>query len=175
MWRTYSEQGDFVELEGVKHTSDKIILHAFETYAFDRPVPVPMKNYHFKPILTLKEATESLGNQMRIVRELAYESIRKEFYSELPSRHNCIWLMADDKRSIEFWKNILRSKTQRVFKVTIDGKIHRAANKWLIGGTMPLIEIYTMAHKYWKGEGIGNFDDEILFEGKLKILEEIEK
>ena len=175
MWRSYSEQGDFVELDGEKYSSDKIVLHAFEAYAYGRSVPVPMKNYHFKPVLTLKEASDSMGNLLRIVRELAFEGVRKEFYPELPSRHNCIWLIPDDRQSFDFWKNILRRETQRIFKVAVDGKIHRAANKWLIGGTIPLIEINSMAHKYWKGHDTGNFEDEILFVGKLTVLEELAK
>jgi hypothetical protein len=43
----------------------------------------------------------------------------------------------------------------------------------LITGTIPLNEINSLAHNYWKGTEAGGFDDEILFIGKLRIIEEL--
>ena len=45
--------------------------------------------------------------------------------------------------------------------------------KWLEGGTISLNNWYKLAHSYWKGESIGSIEDEILFEGKIKIIEEV--
>ncbi len=137
------------------------------------PVLEAMKGYHLNPILTLNEASDSLGNLMRIVRELVFENIRKEYYPDLPSRHKCIWLIPDDNESFRFWKSILKSKSQRVFKVIVKGKIHRASQKWLVGGTIPLNEIYLMANKFWNSDEAGDYEDEILFVGKMTILEEL--
>ncbi|MDP1726879.1 MAG: DUF2441 domain-containing protein [Bacteroidota bacterium] len=174
MWRSFAEKGDFIELNGEKYSSDLITRHAFDTYTSKFPAPIKMQGYHFNPILTIKEAIDSLGNTLRIIRELAFETIRNSFYPELPSRHKCIWLIPDNEQSYDFWKNILQSKHQKIFKVIIvNGKIHRAAQKWLIGGTFPLNETISKAHKYWKGEDSGNVEDEVLFEGKIRILEEV--
>jgi hypothetical protein len=125
-----------------------------------------MKGYHFNPIKTLKETIDSLGNALKICRELAFESIRKEFYPELPSRQKCIWLMPDNEKSLELWKNTIHNEHQKIFKVTADGNIHRAVQKWLIGGTFSLNKWITLAHKYWKGEDSGSIEDEIIFEEK---------
>lgn len=175
MWRSFLRRGDFIELDGEKYSSDVVVRHAYDVYTRNQLAPVQMKHYHFSPIATLKEATDSLGNSLRIIRELAFESVRKEFYSELPSRQKCIWLIPNERQSFDFWKSILQDKNQRIFKVEVDGKIHRAAQKWLIGGTVPLDEINSKAHKYWKGEDSGSFEDEILFVGNLKIHEELTK
>lgn len=135
------------------------------------PLPIQMRNYHLKPLYTLKEAIDSLGNVMNLNRELAFESIRREFYPELPSRHKCIWLIPDNEQSLNFWMNLFGTKNQRVFKVQVDGKIHRTSQEWLIGGTYSLNEINSIAHKYWKCENSGGIEDEVLFIGKIKILE----
>lgn len=175
MWKSFTEQGDYIHLNGQKYSSDVVVRHALDAYIKNEPAPVQMNNYHFNPIMTLKESTDSLGNSLRVIRELTFEAIRKEFYPEVPSRHKCIWLIPDDKQSFDFWKNILSNENQRMFKVAVDSKIHRAAQKWLVGGTIPLSEIYTKAHKYWLGEDSGSFKDEVLFIGNVTILEELSK
>ncbi len=172
-WRSFLEKGAYINLIGERRPADQVIKYALNAYAYNEPVPPLMKGYRFNPVYTLKEATDCLGESMRIVRELTFESIRKEYYPGLPSRHNCIWLTPDDKRSLEFWKPAVHGVTKRVFRVTTDGIVHRAANKWLITGTIPLNEIYSLAHEYWKGTDAGGIEDEVLFTGKLKIIEEL--
>lgn len=173
LWKSFLEMGDYLELNEQRVSSDVIVRHALDIYMNKFSVPEAMRGYHFNPILTLKEASDSLGNLMRIVRELIFENVRKEFYPDLPSRHKCIWLIPDESESFDFWKSILDSKSHRIFKVGVNGKIHRASQKWLVGGTIPLSEIYNMAHKYWNGDDAGGFEDEVLFEGEITILEEI--
>lgn len=160
-------------MNGEKHPADQIIKYALNAYAYNDPVPPQMKDYRFNPIFTLKEATDCLGQSMRIIREITFEAIRKEFYPELPSRHNCIWLVPDDRLSLKFWNNLVHGSNKRIFRVETEGIIHRAANKWLIVGTIPLNEVNSMAHNYWKGIDAGELEDEILFIGKLKIVEEL--
>jgi hypothetical protein len=173
MWRSFLEKGANIKLNGDKHPADKIVKTALNAYLRNEPVPVQMKGYHFNPVFTLKEATDCLGESLRIIRELTFETIRKEFYLELPSRHNCIWLTPDNKQSLQFWKDLVHGSNKRIFRVETEGIVHRAANKWLITGTIPLNEINSLAHNYWKGIDAGGFEDEILFTGKLKIIEEV--
>jgi hypothetical protein len=173
MWRSFLEKGAHINLNGDRRPADQVTKYALNAYAYNDPVPPQMKGYHFNPLGTLKEATDCLGESMRIIRELTYEAIRKEFYSELPSRHKCIWLCPDDKQSLQFWKNLVHASNKRIFRVETEGIIHRAANKWLITGTIPLNEINSMEHNYWKGNDAGGLEDEILFVGKLKIIEEL--
>jgi hypothetical protein len=172
-WRSFLEKGAYINLNGEKRPADQVIKYALNAYAYNEPVPPQMKGYRFNPVFTLKEATDCLGQSMRIIQELIFESIRKEFYPELPSRHKCIWLVPDDKQSLEFWKNLVHGSIKRIFRVETDGIIHRAAQKWLMTGTIPLNEINSLAHNYWKGNEAGSLEDEILFIGKLKIIEEL--
>lgn len=174
-WRSYLEKGATINLNGSRRHADQVIKYALKAYARNEPVPEEMKGYHFNAVFTLKEATDCLGRTMMIIRELVFETIRKEFYPQLPSRHNCIWLTPDDKASLEFWSKLVYGRHKRIFRVETEGIIHRAAQKWLITATQPLNEINSLAHNYWKGEGAGVMEDEILFTGKLKIIEELAK
>ena len=173
-WISFAKKSDSIELQGEKHDVYKITKTAFEAYAKLHPPPSKMSDYHFNILNTLKEATESLGNTIKLNRELAFESIRNEFYPELPSRKNCIWLIPNHQDSLQFWNNILNIGQQiKIFKVEIDGNIHRASQEWLVGGTLSINEWNKLAHNYWKGTNSGNIEDEVLFTGRLKILEEI--
>ena len=172
-WKSFLEKSLFMELNGEKFDYSFIVRRASELYFKNIPPPVKMTGYHFKPLQTLNETINMLSMAHRLIRELVFESIRKEFYPELPSRQKCIWLIPDNEKSLEFWNNKLHNKHQRIFKVTVDGNIHRAAQKWLEGGTISLNNWYKLAHSYWKGESIGSIEDEILFEGKIKIIEEV--
>lgn len=173
MWRSFLEKGAHIRLNGEKHAADKIIKTALDFYLKNEPVPVQMKGYHFHPVGTLKEATDCLGESMRIIRELIFESVRTANYPGLPSRHTCIWLVPDDKQSLQFWKSLVHGHHKRIFRVEAEGIVHRAANKWLITGTIPLQDIHSLAHHYWQGKDTGGVEDEMLFTGKLKILEEL--
>ncbi len=176
-WSSFAEAGDSIDLNGSVYDVHLIAKTAFNAYVKNEPVPVQMKGYHFNPLRTLQETLDSLGNSLKICRELSFEAIRREFYPELPSRLRCIWLIPDNNASLEFWRNVLPNGHQRIFKVAIPEsravKIHRAAQKWLIGGTFSLKRWNELAHSYWKGEDSGAGDDEVLFEGKFKIIEEI--
>jgi hypothetical protein len=172
-WQSFAQKGEYIDLNGEQIDVYKIATHAFDTYIRKHPIPIEMKDYHFNPIGTLKETIESLGNALKSCRELSFELVRKEFYPELPSRQKCIWIIPDVKESLEFWGQVLKYTDKRIFKITLNGKIHRAAQKWLIGGTIPLNKWNAFAHSYWKGEGIGSKEDEVLFEGKFKIIDEI--
>ena len=173
-WKSFADSSDLIELQGEKHEVYKITRTAFEAYAELHPPPSKMRGYHFKILNSLKEAIDSLGNTIKLNRELAFESIRNKYYPELPSRKNCIWLIPDHEVSLHFWNKILNAEQQKkIFKVKVDGNIHRASQEWLIGGTFSLNEWNKLAHNYWKGINSGNVEDEVLFTGSMNILEEI--
>src|SRR5882672_6477567 len=76
-WRSLAEMGDSIEINGENFYVDLIARHAFDAYTGKYPTPVKMKGYHFIPLKTLKETIDSLGNALKICRELAFESIKK--------------------------------------------------------------------------------------------------
>ena len=172
-WRFLANKGDSININGEDFEVYKIVNAAYDEYIKEYPPPAKMKGYHFNPIRTLKESIDSLGNALKICREISFESIRKDFYPKLPSRQKCIWLIPNNGESLEFWKNVIKNKQRRIFKVAVEGNIHRAAQEWLVGGTFSVNRWNEMAHNYWKGENSGTIQDEVLFCGKIKILDEI--
>jgi Protein of unknown function (DUF2441) len=172
-WKSLSDQCDSIEINGESFDVYKIVNTAFGAYSRQYPPPLKMRDYHFNPVITLKETLDSLGNSLKICRELTLESIRQEYYYQLPSRQKCIWLIPENENSLTFWKNIIHNQNQKLFRVSVDGKIHRAAQKWLEGGTFSVNKWNSLAHNYWKGQDSGDIEDEILFEGTVKIIDRI--
>ena len=172
-WQGLSRKGDYIKLSGQEYPSNLVAEKALKVYKREEGPPKEMKDYHFHPLITLEQTFQSLGNSLRLNRELIFEYVRNEFYPELPSRHSCIWLIPNDTESVDFWKQIIQGNTHKIFKVTVDGKIHRASQKWLIGGTISVHEWEKLAHRYWQGLESGSLQDEILFEGKMKILKDL--
>lgn len=174
-WTSFMEKNEMIELQEEKHDAYKVVNAAFEHYAGIRPAPQKMIDYHFNILQSLKETLECLGNTIKINREIIFESVRKEFHPKLPSRKTCIWLIPDKQSALDFWIDILyKGKGQKIFQVEImDGLLHRASQDWLIGGTFSINEWINLAHNYWKGLKSGKKEDEVLYEGAMKIVKEI--
>ena len=172
-WQSFTKNEEYIEINKEKIDVYKIATNAFDVYAKQYPVPKKIIGYHFDALRTLKETIDCLGIALKCNRELVFETIRKEFYPDLPSRQKCIWIIPDHIESLEFWRNILENTEKRIFKISATGKIHRASQKWLVGGTFSLDKLNSLAHSYWRGENIGSTEDEILLEGRFKIIDEI--
>ncbi|OLS16569.1 MAG: hypothetical protein HeimC3_53150 [Candidatus Heimdallarchaeota archaeon LC_3] len=108
-----------------------------------------------------------LRKSLRSVRELIFEEIRKENYSQLPSRSKCIWLIEDEK-SLSYWSKLLQGE---IYKVEVTGEIHKGSDSYLQVETYSLDFFREQAHKYWKGDPLDGVKDEIIFTGELEVIE----
>lgn len=110
-----------------------------------------------------------------LVRELAVEKIRKEFYPNLPSRLHCMYLsLFKDTAVNNFEKS--KEKHLQVVAVKLNGKIFRCGNYMLDrnGGSFNDYEL--MAHNYWSQTNVLDENvKEILFEGEAEIVEIIKE
>ncbi len=106
------------------------------------------------------------------VRELIWEDIRKSEFPHLPSRQRCIWLAADYE-GVSYWlKNLgLDGLDFQIAKVQVQGRIHTASNEYLLSDSEPMLETLKKARQYWLGIHDDPASREILFEGRLKVLE----
>ena len=161
------------EFEGKIHEAFKVLNAAFEHYSRIKHAPSIIKSYHFDPLRSLDESLQCLRNSINLNRELIFESIRKEHYSELPSRQKSIWLIPNQKESIEFWNKLLNSDNSKtIYKLEIlDGMVHRCSQEWLKGGTFSVNHWNMKSKNYWEGVKAGRIDDEVLFEGRFRIIE----
>lgn len=106
-----------------------------------------------------------------VVRELATEKIRKEFYPDCPSRLHCMYLSLSRQTAL---KNFEKSKEPHLqaIAVKLNGKIHKCGNVMLDRNGGSFEDYEKTAHEYWKQENVKDEDvKEILFEGKAEIVE----
>lgn len=106
------------------------------------------------------------------VRELIWEDIRKTEFPHLPSRQRCIWLAADAK-GVKFWlENLgLNGQEFQIAKVKVQGRIHIASDEHLLTDSEPMFTTIKRSRQYWLGINDHPASREILFEGRLKVIE----
>jgi hypothetical protein len=119
------------------------------------------------------EKLETITKQQAIyIRESIFEEIRADHFTDLPSRKSCIWVC--EEHALEYWKELLLEANCKIFKVNLTGVIHKADQKHLKADVLPCELIRKNAFNYWTGSDSKNISEvEILFEGLVKIVEEI--
>lgn len=121
----------------------------------------------------LESTRRALGHTSKVIRELIFEEVRKEFFPSHPSRQKGLWVIKlDDPGSLNYWKETL--KGDKIFKVQLTGKIHTANQQYLIPTTENLNKIRQNAFHYWTGtSGARAEEQETLFEGFATVIEDI--
>ena len=116
---------------------------------------------------------ESHLQYLKWIREEIFESSRLNINPNLPSRKKCLWLC--DKKGLENWWNTFEnSENKKIIELELDkkGKIHLADAEFLNLDTYSIEEFHNSSKKYWNGEMNTEFDIEILYEGKFKVINE---
>jgi hypothetical protein len=111
----------------------------------------------------------ALNKTSMILREVIIENHRKEYYPNLPSRANCIWVC--EKTSIDYWVKSLQIQEYELFKLRLTGSSHQASEKNLISDVLNFCQYSNMAEEYWKQNQSCGLDSEIIFDGHIEILE----
>ena len=133
------------------------------------------ETYHFNPSDTLMEILPMMRTQMTLIRELIFEEIRKEHFSEKLSRYKGLHVIPAAKESLSFWLAQLKTPNAKIYKLELTGKLHRAAYKLLNVSSVPPEYIKYNAYQYWLGnENNEDSNDECLFEGLAKVVEIID-
>lgn len=111
----------------------------------------------------------------KYTRELIWESVRSANYKKKPSRQKCLWL-SQGEQNLEYWKSkvVDDQNLRQVFRVEIDGTTHEASDEHLMNDNLPYHQALDMSHRYWRGEISNPIAREILFEGKMRIIEQVE-
>lgn len=110
----------------------------------------------------------------KYTRELIWEDIRLTRFPDKPSRKKCIWL-AEGEDNLNYWRMKLGQANELlVFRVEIeDGITHDASDEHLMSDNIAYEEAIAMAERYWNGDISTPIAKEVLFEGRLRILEQI--
>lgn len=177
-WRAFemARRGITNPETGEVHTVDMVAFRALAEYRkggkkTDRDPRFGF--YHFDPVMTLAETLDSLFLSTRMVRELVLEDVRRQLFSDLPSRINCIWLIPQEPRAVRFWLDSMRGDHKKIYRVNASGELHRSAQQPVLGDTISLSEWRKRAMDYWSGAQTEAHDDELIFKGDIEVLEEV--
>ena len=106
-------------------------------------------------------------------REQALENYRLKYKNNLPSRLHSLYLC--DELQLAHWIYQLDPKCE-IYKLQVTGNIFVTSDYYIPRFTASDDEILQIASDYWNpSESRDTFKDEILFQGKAKILEKIDK
>ena len=114
-----------------------------------------------------------------IIRELAFEHIRKTEFKKMPSRFHCLFLVDDKnvclKNFYEFIKKD-KSKKYQMVAMKLNGNIFYAKDTPISKRGLSILEHFEEARKYWsQNQKSKKETKEILFEGKAEVIEIIKQ
>lgn len=163
---------------GVLNFDTTVITDSDKKVSFDRIIELYLKDENIDRetlIRMLNEARRIIINTNIFKRELALEEVRKEFYPSMPSRKHSIWVAGEEQ--MEFWKTQLaKDKSLKMYKVSLTGTLFKSSDKFIPDDDLTYGESLKDAHNYWNPAFTELEEEEkaeYLFQGKVKILEEI--
>ena len=120
----------------------------------------------------LDKADYIIGEYQMLLRENAYEDIRRAYFNNLPSRTCCIWLCKE--KQLNFWKDKFKGSNYKIFMVKVYEKTFKSNNNMIVAPSNSYNKMKKMAKKYWEYEDkTEQEDDEYLYIGKIKIIKEL--
>lgn len=132
-------------------------------------IPLPQRNSHLFEFYDF--GNYALNKTSMMLRELILEEYRIQKCPHLPSRMSSIWLCFQE--NIDYWIKALQVSTYAIYKVRVTGEAHIASERNLYSDVMNINQYRAMAVEYWKENQHISFDTEIIFEGKIRVLERI--
>ena len=103
------------------------------------------------------------------IREQVFEDVRKNSYTQLPSRQTSLWVTEKDQ--IDYWKTIITSGPRFLLRLELDGFLFCGDDYWLSADTFSSIEYTQRANHYWAAEMSDNPHKEFLFSGKALVVD----
>lgn len=155
------------------YTVDLVAFRALAVYRKSGKKDPRLNFYHYDPVKTLAETLDSLFLATRVVRELIFEDVRRQMFASLPSRATCVWLIPESEKAVRFWLDNMRGENKKVFRVNATGELHRATQQIVVGDTISISEWRKRALDYWNGADTESYDDELILNGDIEILEEV--
>ncbi len=132
-----------------------------------------LENQDLKYAAKVAEKACELIRDMGIYnRELALERYRAEHYPQLPSRLHSLWFC--DESGLAHWKKQLGENCKlKLFRVSLDGELFCSSDYWLPDIKLCVEQMYKEAALYWNPPYTEESDREYLFQGKVKVLEQL--
>ena len=133
----------------------------------------------FKNKSLVIDMAKSLSESDFVLRELAAEEVRKEKYSDYPSRLKCMFLSEKREVALENLKTFYQKGFGTHFQaiaVKLEGRLFYARSKGLQRNGSSYGEYLRIADEYWSQDQNSTEEvKEILFEGKAEVVEIMEE
>lgn len=110
----------------------------------------------------------TINHDAFVLRELALEEVRKNKYSDYPSRLNCLYLSKTFDEAKE-WVNILKrnkKECKQIITLEVTGKVYSFDGYLMKRQNISYQELLNKADIYWNSKG-----NEILFLGEAKVID----
>jgi hypothetical protein len=108
------------------------------------------------------------------LREVMWEDVRRMEFPYCPSRQRCMWLVHTQEQA-KYWVSRLGCPEEyQIVKVLAQGRVHVANELFLLGDSATIPEITEKARLYWLGMMPEGAQEEMIFEGLLRVLEVVE-
>jgi hypothetical protein len=118
---------------------------------------------------------KAMHDALLAVRELVFEDVRRKEFSDLPSRHTCLYLCPDRPESVRYWWQGIATQGpdphRKIFEVEATGNRFLAPDMVTLQ-TMSVEEWESLARRYWSPHDAGSVSDEILFAGDIEVIAE---
>lgn len=124
-------------------------------------------------------AREVIRSYVELVRELEFESIRRDEFPDLPSRKHCLWASETFEDAARWVATLTPGKSVQIVRLqVVTAKIHLAFGGHLYspreGRSLEasnMTELQEAARGYWRGTPHARGEAELLMEGEFKVLE----
>ncbi len=137
-----------------------------------------MGQSRFELFNLIKQACAIISETNIFKRELALEEIRKNYFSDLPSRNYSVWVT--DAEGLDFWGKALKPDKNSsfylsLFSVSLSGNLFKSNEELLPHDQSTYDECLKEAFGYWNPDftSTDSSKNEYLFQGKLKIIKRL--
>lgn len=132
-------------------------------------------DFNIRELINLPAKLSEIITDLTVwIREEIFEDVRKTQFPDRPNRKTCLFVC--DKSKINYWKGQLAAPSVdiKIFRLSLTGTIFRANERYVHRDKYGTAYFCNNAVKYWQGiQGDDNEDEEILFLGKAKIIDQI--
>jgi len=130
--------------------------------------------YNYDPAQILRETFDALWESLNFIQELIFEEVRQQSFRDMPSKQGGLWSIPEDPDALQYWWNAIGATDRgRLYRAQATGKTHVEAEQFLNSETSTTVEWRKMIQSYWKSVGMGNPANEVLFVGRLAVVEEM--
>lgn len=116
-----------------------------------------------------------------LVKELAIEQVRQEFFKDYPSRLHCMYLSINKDLALKNIKSMATSREKKgkqfqAVAVKLNGKIFKAGRTYMSREGESYNYYKEKAFDYWNQKDLNDDEiKEVLFEGRAEIVEILEE